>query len=842
MGTAASHRWILAALLAAGGGACPSHRSSPGEAAAAPGAVETPRRDTPRARAFRVRRPEDLIGGPSAKGRIGDFRIDNPHLVVILDALGDGQGFATSGGNIVDVGTPRGNDDHLNQVFTFFNKEFPRQAQYDRLEITSDGGKGGPAVIRVSGADSHDPQVKVTTEYELPPDAPTLRITTTLHNTGTRTYRQFALGDAIQWGATQPFVAGAGYDLGSSIPAGCELLIGISDGISYGWTTRRGHLHGPVGGSWIDPNVSTIDLPPGGRGSYERFLLIGRGDAASVTDVAYRLRGTRTGTLGGIVREEPTGNPIGGAEVRIESAKGQILNFAYSGPDGRFSLQLPPGRYRTRASAPGRRGWPAETVRVEAGKRTDLSLRVSRVGRLRFTVREGATLRPAKITLVGEAGTPDPWLGPRYRAQGAANVIFTATGRGEILIPPGRYRVLVSRGIEYDLFERRVEIAPAATTAVDAVLRRVVDTRGWLSGDFHQHAQPSFDSPTTLADRVTANAAEGVELLVSTDHNVLQDYNPTIRSLGLEKEVRAIVGVEATTHSVGHFNAFPLRHDPHHPTGGAPIAEGRKPREIFAALRAGSFDKVIQVNHPRAGDIGYFDLFRVDPVTLESPDPEFDLSFDAMEVLAPRRQSMTAPVLRDWYGLLNRGFQVTATGNSDSHILVGQEVGYPRNFVYVGKDAPDAVTDQDVVDAVKRARRVVVTTGPFVEAWIGEHPVGSFVPGRNERVRVRLRIQAAPWIDVRSLSLVVNGEVAHWDAIPPSARVVRFEGEIPLGLERDSWVVAIARGERPLAPVVPTTHTGEPRTPLGFTNPIWIDYDGDGKFQPPNPVFTGRGP
>jgi len=207
-----------------------------------------------------------------------------------------------------------------------------------------------------------------------------------------------------------------------------------------------------------------------------------------------------------------------------------------------------------------------------------------------------------------------------------------------------------------------------------------------------------------------------------------------------------------------------------------------------------------------------------------------------MEVLATRRQSMTEPVLRDWYGLLNRGFRVTATGNSDSHILFGHEPGYPRNLVWVGKDRPDEVTDQEVVDAVKRARRVIVTTGPVVEAWVGETPIGGFVRGRNARVRLRIKVQAAPWIDVRSVEVVVNGLVAHWQPVPESRRVVRLERVVDLPLSADSWIVVLARGQRPLAPVVPTTRANEPRIPLGFTNPIWVDYDGDGRFTPPNPV------
>ena len=65
------------------------------------------------------------------------------------------------------------------------------------------------------------------------------------------------------------------------------------------------------------------------------------------------------------------------------------------------------------------------------------------------------------------------------------------------------------------------------------------------------------------------------------------------------------------------------------------------------------------------------------------------------------------------------GKRYTLTGNSDTHQIVFQEAGYPRNFVRM----PDHLSNFDTpafVDAVKRKHAVIVSNGPFVEIFARE--------------------------------------------------------------------------------------------------------------------------
>jgi len=347
------------------------------------------------------------------------------------------------------------------------------------------------------------------------------------------------------------------------------------------------------------------------------------------------------------------------------------------------------------------------------------------------------------------------------------------------------------------------------------------DTSGWISADLHVHAVPSPDAPTLLDDRVRSLAASGVEVAAATDHNAVTDYGPTIRALGAQRWLASIVGDEVTTRGVelGHFNVFPLA------AGDAPVPYANTtPHDIFAAARAAApqdRDKVVQVNHPRMGSIGYFELLRLDPGDFDAwrrRSPLFDPSFDALEVFNGDDYSDIARVeacLHDWYALLNAGLRVTATGNSDSHKLTYHEPGVPRNFVRVGNDTPEAFDEREFIDAVRRGR-VVVSSGPFVRLTAGQAQIGDDIAPADD-VAVHVHVEAPPWVDVATVELVRRGEiVATWHP-RAGAAVVRLDETAHVTLHSGDWILAIARGSKPM------TFLHRPGAlPFAFTNPVRV--------------------
>ncbi|MCC6554927.1 MAG: CehA/McbA family metallohydrolase [Polyangiaceae bacterium] len=464
------------------------------------------------------------------------------------------------------------------------------------------------------------------------------------------------------------------------------------------------------------------------------------------------------------------------------------------------------------------------------------------VGRLDYEVRDSANgeLMPARLTLIGVDGSPNPELSkgdiPRQegRAIAAYNLVMSLSGQGAVDVPRGTYDVFVSRGPEWELsVTRGVEIGPQGAS-VRASLAHVVDSRGWLSADFHVHAAESFDSDVPMSARVHELVADGVEMIVSTDHNVITDYAPEIARLHAGAYLASARGEEITTASSGHFGAFPLRILRAAPGNGAIPIDGRTPAQIFRAVRKAAPGALIQVNHPRfPRGMGYFTEGGLDAAEDRATAKGFSFDFDAVEVmngLVAAEPDGLEEVLKDWFGLLSRGRMIAATGNSDTHHLDINLGGYPRNFVRLADDSPVNVKPAEVARAVK-GMRSFFTTAPFVQLSVGSASLGDVAPAPGGKVRGEIAVQAAPWVSVTTVILYLDGVEARRWSVLEGTEPARFRGDFDLSIERDGFLVARVEGDRPLAPVIGNDQGFRVR-PFALTNPVLLDVDGDGKYTP----------
>jgi hypothetical protein len=486
-------------------------------------------------------------------------------------------------------------------------------------------------------------------------------------------------------------------------------------------------------------------------------------------------------------------------------------------------------------------------------------------GTLRYRVTDTAgNPIPAKLTFVVPGGVKRADIDLKTKAPFWAarkGVLYTLPGEEEVPVPDGKYRVYVSHGPEWTVATADIEVGSGPPASVKAALERVIDTRGWISGDMHLHTLTnSGHGDANLEERIITLAAEEVEWAVATDHNFITDYRPYVKALNAGKWILTTVGNELTTTFIGHFNVFPL--DPLLPPTNWRVSD---PRELFRRIRQDGVE-VIQVNHPRwTGERGaYFRDLDVSPHTGDTEHPLYSTDFDSIEVLnsgpldgwefRPNVGTGDNPVFdfsvrEDWYHLLNRGSTVTAVGNSDSHNVDEYIGGYPRNYLRSAVDDPALASEKDLVAAVK-AGRLTVSSGIFVEAWIGESLPGSLVlrkppegaaakgvepPARSshvptpEEVALSFRVQAPPWVRADRIIVVSNGEEVARLPLPAQAdgRPLRHEGVYRDRPARDAWYVVYAIGDTAPVPIL------HPHTfPLGFTNAIRVDADGDGKFTP----------
>ncbi len=261
---------------------------------------------------------------------------------------------------------------------------------------------------------------------------------------------------------------------------------------------------------------------------------------------------------------------------------------------------------------------------------------------------------------------------------GVARYSYTADGVGEVELVPGVYDVWASRGFEYSVDKQQVQLLSGHTEEATFRIAQVVDTEGWISGDFHVHGQNSYDAVVKHRDRVMCFAGEGVDMLSTSDHDYITDLSPYVRELGLEKWLTTQVGLELTTVELGHWLAFPLAYKEFE--GGERLREqgavdwtGKPPEQLMQELRQlgefGPEETVVVVAHPRDSFFGYFDQFGMNHYNpseikgslfetfpgkenpLAMPE-QFSGNFDALELFNSKRFEMirtpTAGEIRDY--------------------------------------------------------------------------------------------------------------------------------------------------------------------------------------------------
>ncbi len=413
------------------------------------------------------------------------------------------------------------------------------------------------------------------------------------------------------------------------------------------------------------------------------------------------------------------------------------------------------------------------------------------------------------------------------------HTIYSRTGKGTFELPAGEYEIWFGKGMEYSVEVQKVVFDNGQKATLKATLKRELNPIGFVGGDMHLHTYTfSGHGDATVEERLISCVAEGLEWAVATDHNAILDYQPYMKKLGLEKYMATAVGNEVST-PIGHFNTYPL--DGNMPKVNSKITDGKT---LYETIRKeGLPNTIIQINHPRWVASDFFNTKGLDPFYGKSKHPEWDWNFDAFEVLnenfgigwrdAPDNKFS---VKQDWFNMLNQGIKKTGLGNSDSHSVIAQIAGVPRNYIKSSTDIPSEITNEEMSQSVK-SQQVSVARGLFVNVTTKSGKgVGSTVNLDREdpTLTLNLEVQAPSWITCHKAELIENGQVIQTFDIPESQEAIRLTKTVTLKPGKDSWYVLIAYGDKPMAPMVQGLE--KPVLPLGFTNPIWVDVDGDNQF------------
>lgn len=562
-----------------------------------------------------------------------------------------------------------------------------------------------------------------------------------------------------------------------------------------------------------------------------RFTLGGNG--MSVWKSIYALTGQQTLRVHGSVA-----GTTDRAHVFGRDGEGTPQLRATVAKDNKFELDVPASVVEWYAAIDAARA--SALASFIPGTNKDLVLDVSPGGELHVTIIDPDTKKPltARLLVRGIDGSVDPSFGPDYRASGAGPLIDAHQGVVRTPLPSGHYRVAATKGFEWSIDSKIVEISAGRVAEIQLAPRHVVPTPGMIACDLHVHSRPSFDSPVSVEDRVLSLVSAGIDFAVPTEHNVVGDYSSAIETLDLSHQFLSVTGVEVTTFSrgIGHFGVFP------YPTSQkVPPFRGVPPGMVFDKAREGDFrhERVVQVNHPRLPKgIGYFNI-----IGLQSKGARSfirgRMDFDTVEVYNGydlETQPRVDEVLRDYWALLNAGYHHAATGSSDAHRIQFHWAGYPRTMALVD-GAPDkgveGVSQSAIVAAIKKGHSTV-TSGPIIELEIGGAHPGDDLATQDDPLRGHIRVRAAPWIDVSVIQIVVGGRIVQTFPVQSrpteigpllgtteeiGAKTIRFDQDIVVPMGPDNgWIMVLVRADRKMDDVLPFM----PVAPFGFTNPIWI--------------------
>ncbi|MFW6086986.1 MAG: CehA/McbA family metallohydrolase [Myxococcota bacterium] len=893
---------------------------------------------------------------PDGIGGEGDLRVRTDVLTAVFSDVDRPAHIAASGGTLVDLSLD-GGDDHMNEYSQIAGASQSLQVRYTEMEVVEQDDRRAvvesrgfvqPQPVEAGEAEPVQPDpgtdIELVTQWEMRCGDPRVHLRSTLTNTGSQSYQTGAgwgIMDVMFWGtrSLEPFcpVSGQGeectpFDIDNPA-AGLVVApyLGATGSLAGEPGTFAFYADDPEVPRFIGvhddqvsafgfPNLGLQSLEPGQSLSLGRAIVVGDdADAASATDLALEAVSERSelpiGTVTGRVQAPDGGfsdNPYDRPTVLLatppetgdatDPETWSPITLVRVAEDGRFEARVPAGPISWELRAPGRPTLAMEGGTVESGGTRDLGeLPLPPAPELRITVRDttgGDTgSLPARVVVVGTDGTPDPDFGPTPGGSPLLNVALT-DGEGDVSlpVPEGTYDVYATHGPFWSLdVARDVTVTPdGADVALELEALDVLPP-GFVSADFHVHSAASMDSSLPIADRVRAFLAEGVDAIVSTEHDVLFDYAPALATVESDLpppwrgRLRTFVGLESTAsipwdqfiHTIGHHNAFPLTAQPGAHKNGAPVDEYIDVGTLYERLRAVPSpigEPVVQLNHARASRagsiwLGYFDSCGFSPTAPLDPDGDCfgsmgptgtrPWAFDTMEVINGKSAAGFVNMKRDWYALLRQapgGRLPVGTANSDSHRLVADQAGYPVTVLHTGGDV-DALDDQTLVDTLRSG---AVSGGAGVFVWAVARPAesttGEAEPGdtlsTSGDVDLEITVAAAPWVSIEEIRVLSGGVIV--DRLAPDTTpadpfgatdVVRFADTVTVPAPAGDTFLTVEAGftQPPLADTdddgqveVDPGPSPEPLGtiapglhPMGFTNPIYVDADDDGLYDPP---------
>jgi hypothetical protein len=271
-----------------------------------------------------------------------------------------------------------------------------------------------------------------------------------------------------------------------------------------------------------------------------------------------------------------------------------------------------------------------------------------------------------------------------------------------ILLPAGKYKVTYTRGPEYEVLERRIEVTGSPQQTETFRMKRWINlaSTGWFSGDHHVHAAgcAHYSSPTQ-----GVLPADMMRHILGEDLNVgcvltwgpcwyhqKQFFDGRVHELSTPRNVmRYDVEVSGFPSShAGHLVLLRLKEDDYPgtkriedwPSWDLPILKWGKEQGGVVGFAHSGWGLQVPAKTLPTYDMPPFDGIGANEFIV-------DVTHDACDFIS----SVDTPFvweLNIWYHTLNCGYTTRISGETDFPCIYGERVGLGRIYVKMRPDEP----------------------------------------------------------------------------------------------------------------------------------------------------------
>lgn len=425
----------------------------------------------------------------------------------------------------------------------------------------------------------------------------------------------------------------------------------------------------------------------------------------------------------------------------------------------------------------------------------------------------------------------------------------------EVLLPPGKYHVSYSRGPEYRVLERDIDVKSTAAQEESFKLERWANLAkaGWYSGDHHVHAAgcAHYSSPTQGVEPADMmRHIEGEDLNIGCVltwgpcwYYQKQFFDGKVSKLSTPENVmRYDVEVSGFPSShAGHLVLLRLKEDDYPntkriedwPSWDLPILKWAKEQGGVVGFAHSGWGLVVPATSLPTYDMPPFDGIGANEYIV-------DVTHDACDFIS----SVDTPAIWElniWYHTLNCGYTTRISGETDFPCIYGERVGLGR--VYVKMKSGEPLEFSPWVDGMRDGRSYVCDGHTHLYDF-AVNGLGVGEPGEGGRPSVlatkagealKIKCQAAALLDEKPknddiltrkldkqpywhverarvkgtrqvpVELIVNGEAVEKKLIEADGKVNDIE--FAYTPKQSSWVAVR---------VFPAAHT----------NPVFVEVDG----------------